>query len=279
MRNNFHGVQATELRSADGAVALVADHGAHLLSWSPSGGEPVLYLSDKSQYGGTSAIRGGVPVIFPQFGERGSGKRHGFARVQEWTCQFAGVEDGRGVARFRLARNALAGDTWQHGFQLDYQITFSAQQLTLTLDVTNTSNDAWEFCAALHTYLQVADINRLSVTGLQGTRYLDQVAGGVYGVQKETALRIAGEIDRIYAGVTGPLLLDDGVRQIEVDKTGFQDVVVWNPGKVKAAALSDMASLDYAAFVCIEAGAILEPVVLEPGRRWSGAQIISVAAQ
>jgi glucose-6-phosphate 1-epimerase len=283
MRENFNGIPATELRSADGAVALIADHGAHLLSWTPAGGEPVLYLSDKSQYGGASAIRGGVPIIFPQFGERGSGKRHGFARVQEWTCQFAGVEDGRAVARFRLARNALAGDAWQHGFQLEYQIAFSAQQLALSLEVTNTSNDAWEFCAALHTYLRVADISGLSgglsIIGLQGTRYLDQVAGGIFGEQAEPALQIAGEIDRIYAGVAGPLLLDDGARQIKVDKTGFQDVVVWNPGKVKAAALSDMAPLDYASFVCVEAGAILEPVVLEPGQRWSGVQTISVAAQ
>ncbi len=278
MRKNFNGIEATELCSDDGAVALIADHGAHLLSWVPAGGVPVLYLSDKSQYGGSSAIRGGVPIIFPQFGERGSGKRHGFARVQDWTRQFVGTEDGRAVARFRLNRNALAGDAWQHGFQLDYQITFSAQQLAMTLDVTNTSSSEWEFCAALHTYLRIADINDLAVTGLQDLRYLDQVAGGVQCVQKEAALRITGEIDRIYADAAGTLLLDDGTRQLAIAKSGFQDVVVWNPGQNKAAALSDMAPLDYASFVCIEAGTILRPASLEPGQRWSGTQSISLVS-
>ena len=272
------GIEAIALRSADGAVALIADHGAHLLSWTPAGGAPVLYLSEKTQFGGTCAIRGGVPIIFPQFGERGSGKRHGFARVQPWCRQFVGTEDGHAVARFRLARNALAGDAWQHGFQLDYQIAFSAQQLTLTLEVSNTSDLAWDFCAALHTYLDIADINSLSVSGLQHLRFLDQVAAGAYSVQNEPVLRVTGEIDRIYADAAQALLLDDGVRQLKVDKTGFPDVVVWNPGKDKAATLSDMAPLDYASFVCIEAGAILAPVTLEPGQRWSGTQSISVVA-
>lgn len=279
MRKKFMGIDAIEVRDPDGAVALVAVHGAHVLSWTPAGGEPVLYLSDKSQFGPGSAIRGGVPIIFPQFGERGNGKRHGFARVQDWNFQSAGIEGGYSVARFRLAQNALGGDTWQHGFQLDYQISLHAQQLKLKLEVCNTSGHPWEFCAALHTYLRVADVSRVTVTGLHGRPYLDQVAGGMQCVQEHRELRIEGEIDRIYGGVTEQLQLDDGVRPLKVDKLGFKDVVVWNPGWEKAASLADMVPSDFATFLCVEAGAILEPVHLLPGQCWSGEQVITAGAQ
>lgn len=279
MRKKFMGIDAIEVRDPDGAVALVAVHGAHLLSWAPAEGEPVLYLSDKSQFGPGSAIRGGVPIIFPQFGERGNGKRHGFARVQDWVFQSAGIEGGYGVARFRLERNALDGDPWQHGFQLDYQISLHAQQLKLKLEVCNTSDHAWAFCAALHTYLRVADVSHLKVTGLHGRPYLDQVAGGAQCVQEQRELHIEGEIDRIYADVTAQLQLHDGVRRLKVDKSGFKDVVVWNPGREKAASLADMAPTDFATFLCVEAGAVLAPVHLLPGQRWSGEQIITAEAQ
>ena len=101
-RSMLHGIAVTHLRSSDGATATIADHGAHLLSWCPAGGMEALYLSPTSRYGATDAIRGGVPVIFPQFGEQGPGKRHGFARVRRWDLQSASIEDGAALARLTL---------------------------------------------------------------------------------------------------------------------------------------------------------------------------------
>jgi len=39
--------------------------GAHLIAWQPSGEQPVLWLSDKSQFAAGKAIRGGVPICWP----------------------------------------------------------------------------------------------------------------------------------------------------------------------------------------------------------------------
>src|SRR6476661_5638359 len=90
-----HGaLPAVRIRAADGAQAIVTLYGAHLVSWTSAAGKEQLFLSARSALDGSRAIRGGVPVIFPQFAERGKGMRHGFARVSNWRLDDSGLEDG-----------------------------------------------------------------------------------------------------------------------------------------------------------------------------------------
>jgi glucose-6-phosphate 1-epimerase len=60
------------LRAPDGATAIVTGHGAHVVSWIPCGDDERLFLSPKSALDRHSPIRGGVPVVFPQFATYGS---------------------------------------------------------------------------------------------------------------------------------------------------------------------------------------------------------------
>ncbi|MBV8635995.1 MAG: D-hexose-6-phosphate mutarotase [Burkholderiaceae bacterium] len=272
MRKEFKGIAVTEVQSPDGAVAMAADHGAHLLSWTLPGGGNRLYLSETSQYGGDTAIRGGVPLIFPQFGARGNGKRHGIVRNIQWQLEFSGVEAGKGVLRYSLSSDA----SWQDRFKLQYEIVFDARELRLNFGIENRSDHAWQCCAALHTYFAVGAVDEVQVAGLHGLRYLDQPAGGVERTQHEELLTIAGETDRIYAAARDTLILRDGARELRIGKHGFEDVVVWNPGVEKAAGLADVVPGDAARFLCIEAGAILQPLQLAPGASWQGAQIVTV---
>ena len=87
-----HGLDALELIAPDGARAVVALHGAHVLSWTPAGAPEQLYLSPKSEFTAGQAIRGGVPVCFPQFAARGPLPKHGFARTRPW--QLVSAEQG-----------------------------------------------------------------------------------------------------------------------------------------------------------------------------------------
>ena len=50
---------------SDGASALVALHGAHVLSWIPADGRERLFLSERATFDGQAAIRGGIPLVFP----------------------------------------------------------------------------------------------------------------------------------------------------------------------------------------------------------------------
>jgi len=276
MRKYMHGVWVTEARSDDGAVLQVADHGAHLLSWTTAEGDQALYLSGRSGYGGDLAIRGGVPIIFPQFAERGAGRRHGFARTAGWRLAFAGVERGRAVVRHVLTYADLPGNAWPHRFELRYEVAAHGNRLHTTLSVANPSPLAWSFHAALHSYWRVADIASVGVTGLCDVAYIDQVAEGGEAMQRDEILRIDGEVDRIYRNLPGDIGLDDGERTFAFEHRGFPDAVVWNPGAAKAAALSDLTPGGHREFLCIEAGAVMRPVTLAPGETWEGSQVARV---
>ena len=95
------------LRADDGATAEVHRHGAHVTSWRPMGeADDRLYLSARSEFSGAAAIRGGVPVIFPQFAAEGPLPKHGFARTTTWTLR-DNRHDADGSAVHRAQDDAI----------------------------------------------------------------------------------------------------------------------------------------------------------------------------
>ena len=67
-------------------------YGAHVCSWRtlapPARAEvspELLFVSSKAIFGPPKAIRGGIPICFPQFSDMGPLEvAHGFARNSEW---------------------------------------------------------------------------------------------------------------------------------------------------------------------------------------------------
>jgi glucose-6-phosphate 1-epimerase len=265
---DFNGTPCIRLH-ADGATALVALHGAHALSWIPADGRERLFLSERAKYTEGAAIRGGVPVIFPQFSERGTGPRHGFARTLPW--RFKGTQGEH--AAFELANDERTAH-WPHAFIATLQVALSATVLALTLQVQNTGDTPFDFTAALHTYLRVDDIDATALLGLQGCDYEDSAAGGVLRREDNFEVRFDGEVDRIYNDVVAPLTLVDGEHRLHIEHDGFPDAVVWNPGEHLAMRIADLTPGDHRHFVCVEAGLVLQPETLAPGEGWSGTQTI-----
>ena len=288
-RQQRDGVMVTHLRSSDGACAIVADHGAHLLSWCPANGAEALFMSRSSAYGGIAAIRGGVPVIFPQFGARGDGRRHGFARNVSWQYVGAAIEDNAAVASWVLAApDMAAGDGADDateagalpGFHLTCDLRLAGDTIDIGLTIANTSQQTWRCLAALHTYLRVDALEAVRISGLEAAPYIDQTLPTKAGValaaasmhRDATALVFTGEVDRIYPQAPPLVLLQDAQRRLEVRMQGFPDLVAWNPGRTKAVALADLHADGYRQFVCIEAAAIIVPIELASGAHWRGVQ-------
>jgi len=251
---------ALQLRAPDGAEATITLYGAHLVSWKPaaSGGVPGqerLFLSTLSALDGNKAIRGGVPVIFPQFGERGSGTRHGFARTATWRVLERGEQDGAAFAVLGLVPSDLAPDVaaaWPHAFELRLRVAVHGHELSMLLDVRNTGAADFPFAAALHTYHLVEDVEAVRIDGVQG----------------ET-LALTDKLDEVFGNIRGSIAFDNGADVLALDQQGFTEAVVWNPGAADAAALSDLDDEEYRRFVCIEP-ALLGPLVLEAGGSWRG---------
>ena len=261
------------LTTPDGARAEIYLHGAHVTSWTPADGGERLYLSPRAGFRPGAAIRGGVPVIFPQFAGFGPLPKHGFARSQPWTLAGAGETGETAIARFTLAADETTRHIWPHDFLAELTVAVGGPQLTLTLAITNCGATPLHFTAALHTYLAVDDLAAATVTGLQGVRYADSAAGGVERVDALAAVAFGDEVDRIYFAPPHPVRLNLGAGRVTtVHSSGFADAVVWNPGPVKGAALADLGTDGHRRFACIEAAVIEQPVELTPEACWQGAQ-------
>ncbi len=272
----FNGQPALQLTAPDGAQAVVLLHGAHLVSWRPAGpdgepGEERLYLSERATFADGQAVRGGVPVIFPQFEKRGPLPRHGLARTRHWTIADTRIGKDHAVAVLRLVDDDSTKQHWPHEFEAELTVSVSGPRLDIELAATNTGTEPLRFTAALHTYLRVGDVSLTRLEGLSGLRYIDSTTGAEHLDFNQT-VQVNGEIDRIYMRATQTLLLRDQARRLALESQGFEDVVVWNPGPEKGAALADMPPEGWREMLCVEAARIINPVDLPPGEEWAGRQ-------
>lgn len=257
------------LHAEDGAMAEIHTRGAHLTRWQPAGESGNrLFVSERAVYAAGVPIRGGVPLIFPQFAGEGPLPKHGFARTAQWQLR----EQGPSHAVFEWSDDASTRALWPHAFAARLSIHIGGAALKVTLVITNTGSSAFHFTAALHSYLAVSDISAAQVLGLQGLRYRDTSHGGRMAEELDPALSIIGEVDRNYFDTPPTLMLRDSGRALRIEQSGFVDTVVWNPGAATSANFKDLAPDDYQRFLCVEAAVIARPVTLAPGAHWQGEQ-------
>jgi glucose-6-phosphate 1-epimerase len=270
--------------------AIIAAQGAQVLSWTDPQGRERLYLSPQTlcldpAQGNQSfgpAIRGGVPISFPQFSDRGPLTKHGFVRSRFWEIadgseSSALSADGSTSALFRFADDEGTRNRWPHRFNVQLHTEVGQGQLRLRLQIDNPGDAPFSFTVALHTYLRVADIRQTSLLGLQGVTFEDATKGMQKSIQQEEALRIPDETDRVYLDPPGELTLYEGREpSLIIDQQGFFDTVVWNPGPDKARALSDFPDDDWLHMLCVEAACAARPVVVHPGESWTGSQVFTV---
>lgn len=267
------------LTASDGASSRICTQGAHVCSWIPAHGVEQLFLSKTSNYAPGVAIRGGVPVIFPQFANTGPLPKHGFARTADWQLlSQSQLDNGAAIAVFGLRDNAATLALWPHPFHAELSVSVLGNILEIALTIHNTGERTFSFTSALHTYLAVADIDAAVLHGLQGCRYRDSLTNSDNCVEQAESLHIRGETDRIYADAPAMLSLQQPHQQVQIRSDGFADVVVWNPGNA-AAGLSDLEASGERRMLCVEAATVLQPLHLAPGASWTGRQTLIASAQ
>ena len=253
-------------------------HGGQVLGWTPAGDErDRLWLSPLARCGPGEAIRGGVPVIFPQFAGRGPLPKHGLARDREWELDSG--SDGATVARMaaRLTADERTRAIWPHDFTLTLIAEAVSRTLTFTLEVRNDAPPgaaAFSLTTALHSYL-ATDAVTARLEGLAGLDAEDNAAAGApirLGTQAVPAL---GPRDIAVRDIRGPVWLTEADGSaIRLDcpppeaagrDDGFDSVVIWNPGSTPGPA--DVPPGAASRFVCVEP-ARLAAVSVEPQGGW-----------
>ena len=255
--------------TAKSSTAEIYLHGAHVTHFQKKGEPPLIFMSAKSFFAPGKAIRGGVPICYPWFGNRDGGPSHGFARITEWELvQTSATAEGAVKIHFALPK--ISGSSAWNNLRTEFTVTI-ADTLTMELETTNESCDnAVEFEECLHTYLHVGSIGLVSITGLESAAYLNFAEGdnGVHKPAEPAPIKIVRETNRTYIDTTSTVEIRDErlKRVIRVEKANSKSTVVWNPWTTQKMP-EDWAVNDCADMVCVESGNVKQnKVSLAPGK-------------
>jgi len=270
---NLASLDRVTLRHFSGATAEISRRGAQVLSWKRANGVEMLFLAQNSQYAAGEPMRGGIPVVFPQFGSMGTLPMHGLIKAAMWEIvENSKDPNGAAYALLRTSDTEVTRGLWPHPFRATLRVTLD-EALSTSLTIENSGNAPFEFQAGLHTYLRVGDVRRVSIAGLERATYQDWRRKGIERREGSGPLRITTPINRVYLRRPDRITLYDESRgrTILIDRAGFGDVVVWNPGE-KEARNFGLAEDEYLAMLAVEPAQVVPKVQLAPGQLWSGTQ-------
>nr|XP_043623060.1 putative glucose-6-phosphate 1-epimerase [Erigeron canadensis] len=274
-----NGVDQIVLRNPQGASAKVSLQGGHVISWRNNRGEELLFTSSKANVKSPRAIRGGICIFFPQFGNCGPLEQHGFARNKLWTVDedppSLPAKDSNGKLFVDLLLRPSEEDLkfWPHSFELRLRVCLGTDgNLTLISRVRNMNGKPFSFSFAYHSYLSVSDISEVRVEGLETMDYLDNLCQRERFTEQGDAITFESEFDRVYLSSPNCVAVLDHQRKrtFVIRKDGLPDVVVWNPWEKKSKAMADMGDEEYKQMVCVDGAVIERPVTLKPGEEWTG---------
>ncbi|KAI4350631.1 hypothetical protein L6164_005070 [Bauhinia variegata] len=277
------GLPRIILTERNGSSAQVLQYGGQVVSWKNERKEELLFMSSKANWKQPKAIKGGISICFPQFGNVGSLEQYG-SKNRLWSLDPdpSPLPPSENQSSVDLILKSTYEDlkTWQRSFELRLRITLSAGKLILIPRIRNTDNKPLSFTFALCNYLSVSDISEVRVEGLETLDYFDNLMNRTRFTEQADAITFDGEMNRIYLHTPTKIAIIDHEkkRTFVLRKNGMPDAVVWNPWDKKAKALSDLGDEDYKTMICLDSAAIETPIILKPCEEWRGHQELSTVS-
>ncbi|GJN15266.1 hypothetical protein PR202_gb02163 [Eleusine coracana subsp. coracana] len=237
---DWNGVAQLVLRSPKGHSARVSMHGGQVVSWKNDRGEELLFTSSKAIFKPPYAMRGGIQMCFPQFGNSGTLERHGFARNRIWIIDDEHPPTNHNGNGSKATVNLLLKPSeddlkcWPHCFEFRLRVSLSKDgDLSLKSRIRNVNGKPFSFSFAYHTYLSV---------------------------------------DRVYVSSPNVIAVLDHEKKhsFVIKKDGLPDVVVWNPWEKKSKTMVDFGDEEYKQTLCVDAAAVERAITLKPGEEWTG---------
>ncbi|CAN6443847.1 unnamed protein product [Victoria cruziana] len=281
---DWNGVDQIMLREPRGASARVSLHGGQVMSWRNDRGEELLFTSSKAILKPPKAVRGGIPICFPQFGNCGSLEQHGFARNKIWAIDDNPPHptscDEKSTINLILKPSEEDLRCWPHCFEFRLQVALTTGgNLVMISRVRNVDVKPFSFSFAYHAYFSVSDISEVRIEGLETVDYLDNLCQRERFTEQGDAITFENEMDRVYLGTPNVIAVLDHEkkRTFVIRKEGLPDTVVWNPWEKKAKSMVDFGDNEYKEMLCVDGAAIEKPITLKPGEEWTGRLYLSVA--
>lgn len=287
---------------AEYSLAEITDFGAQVLSWTPRGQNPVVWLSPQASFAGDTTVRGGIPICLPWFGNpkfspaapAGAVGNHGFAKTTVWeqvdsssspaaqvpggkendspTPQRTGNEDMQEVAGAEASYKVLTyrlshkgGELFPHAFSAQLTIEVG-KTLRLMLEAVNTDDHPFTFEAVFHTYLGFSDLRQCELHGLEQAVFLDTLTDKK--ASEDQPITFNQSFDRIYDSPSNLEIYDPAWgRKIWLKKSGSKSTIVWTPWNRFIKDFSDIPDQEVYRFAGIEFGNAREnALLLQPGQ-------------
>ncbi|KAJ2376318.1 hypothetical protein IW150_002056 [Coemansia sp. RSA 2607] len=264
------------LSGPESASVEIYVYGATVTSWKCASGAERLFVSRQAVLDGSKPIRGGIPLVFPQFGP-GALPQHGFARNQRWAFLGA-TEHGAGVAATFELRDTeeTRASAWPFRFVLTYTVDLTAHTLSTIMKCENADERPFEFTALMHTYFGVQDIAQVEVEGLEGASYDDKISGQMGAKEARASVTVGTNEDRVYCDVEDNVVVRERAGgSVAIRRFNFKDIVLWNPWEQKAKEMADFADDEYHRMICVEAGTVASSIALKPGQTISCGQLLT----
>ena len=293
------------------AECRISTHGGTVISWKVAGkGTPFPEQTRRLRRFSTHPwwYPSGMATIWHGLFDSDRQRQHGFARDCTWRVDHIGPHE----CTMSLVASPSTHTLLMKDFRLELttRLMGDGYALEQTLAV-HAREDPLEFTCLLHTYFAADDLSQFHVKGLVPATCYDRLTGKQETVTEEpfpapynpdlpdsmnsksilNPFAQGCEVDRSFFKEfkkveTVPALslgsfkhnpkalhLNLPSLNILLETTeGFPDCVVWNPGPAKSQTLSSFDPEEWRRMVCVEVGALREPVRLGPFQSWMAKQ-------
>jgi len=237
----------------------IVDFGATVISCNIQG-DSILFLSNKALLDESKPIRGGIPIVFPVFGNSNNNKipKHGFARQVKWNFVEKYENENNSGIIFELNSDEYTKKIWDYDFKLRYEVTINENSLKNILHVYNNDNKIIDFDVLFHTYYNIHNIENTNIHNIP-VFYYNQLTKNI-SINTEENMIINKEVDQIYEKNTNIINIKSETKNYNIscnnnkyDKVSY---VFWNPWIYKSKTLTDFDDNEYKKMLCIEPGII-----------------------
>jgi len=223
----------------------------------------LLYLSPLSQIGTKQTIRGGIPVLFPQFGNFGNLKKHGFVRDLNWKLV---NEENNQNDLFVEYEYVIAKDhflEWKHSAKLNLKASVINNVFNITIQILNIGDSSFEFTGGLHPYFKINSRSAIKINGLESSSFEDSFPEIRFELSSDRV------IERLYF-TNNDIFFNNGSDNLVIKSKGFESWMIWNPGMNMAKAINDLPDDDWNKFICIEPIVKNNAILLKPNEIFKG---------
>lgn len=245
----------------EGMSLLVSVLGAQILEWTPHECNQLLWPGSENLHRPGTPIRGGIPLCWPWFGAAHrpfDGSSHGHGRRRHWNLVSTSRRGSDITLHWQLS-------IFSENYRLvaDYHIT-AGRSLELRLVTTNLHDQPCAATPAFHPYFAINELTcaRLKFAGAVQPR--DRLTGQVQVATERLAFN--DEELELEWNAWRDIELISGNSRLWLQSSDATHCVVWNPGPIKAATLSDLAPGAHHNFICVEPGRLEQSnEKIEPG--------------